>query len=353
MEFTAAALNQLTFLHGRPSAHGVVKAFPEDFFVAEELGFEPDGDGEHVLVRIRKEGCNTQFVAESLARFCRIPARSVSYAGLKDRHAVTEQWFCLHLPGKDDPDFSQFVLEGCAVLRSARHRRKLRIGTLKGNQFRLVLRHITGRDEVEQRLRLVSVHGVPNYFGVQRFGHDGNNLTQALRWAKDEIRVKERAKRSFYLSAARSAMFNHVVSERLHQGTQTTVLPGDALQLAGRGSWFVAGGDELATLQQRVTQGELCVTAALPGDGEPGTQEQARVFEQQALSALEDFWSLLRRERVEPARRAILLLPQAMSWSWWDDATLEVSFALPAGSFATSVIRELLLQDGNDAHIAE
>lgn len=353
MGFNAAELNQLTFLHGRPRAHGVVKAFPEDFFVSEESGFEPDGDGEHLLVRIRKEGCNTQFVAENLARFCHIPARAVSYAGLKDRHAVTEQWFCLHLPGKETPDFSRFVLEGCEVLRCERHRRKLRIGTLKGNHFRLVLRHITDRDDVEQRLQAIRTGGVPNYFGEQRFGRGGNNIVQALRWARNEIQVKERSKRGFYLSAARSALFNHLVSERLQQGLQATALPGDALQLAGRGSWFVADAAELASVQERIERGELCVTAALPGDGEPGTRDQGLAFEQQALSGADDLLALLRRERVEPARRACLLFAQDMNWSWWDDATLELAFFLPAGSFATSVIRELLLRDDSDADIAE
>ncbi len=93
----------LTWLHGKPAATGVLKANPEDFVVVEDLGFTPDGEGEHLLVNIRKNGCNTQFVADYLAKFAGIHARSVSYAGLKDRHAVTEQWFCLHLPGKNLP----------------------------------------------------------------------------------------------------------------------------------------------------------------------------------------------------------------------------------------------------------
>lgn len=97
----------------------MLKANPEDFMVVEKLGFEPDGEGEHVWVNIRKTGCNTQFVADHLARFAGIHARSVVYAGLKDRHAVTEQWFCLHLPGKKTPDFSQFALEGGEVLACA------------------------------------------------------------------------------------------------------------------------------------------------------------------------------------------------------------------------------------------
>jgi tRNA pseudouridine13 synthase len=319
----------------------------------EDLGFAPDGEGEHVLVNIRKNGCNTQFVADYLARFAGIHSRSVSYAGLKDRHAVTEQWFCLHLPGKETPDFSQFQLEGCEVLQVARHLRKLRIGTLKGNAFTLVLRHISNRQDVERRLQAIAEQGVPNYFGSQRFGRGGNNLVMARRWANDEIRVKERNKRSFYLSASRSALFNLVASQRLANQQQRSVLAGDALQLAGRGSWFVAKPDELETLQQRLDAGELLVTAPLPGDVESGTTEEVLAFEQGCLAEHPELLALLKRERVEPARRAVLLQPQNMQWNWWDDVTVELRFWLPAGSFATSVVREIMQQDDNDADIAE
>ncbi|MBH1930121.1 tRNA pseudouridine(13) synthase TruD [Serratia rubidaea] len=343
----------LTWLHGQPQASGVLKANPEDFVVVEDLGFTPDGEGEHLLVNIRKNGCNTQFVADYLARFAGVHGRAVSYAGLKDRHAVTEQWFCLHLPGKETPDLSRFELEGCEVLAAARHRRKLRIGTLKGNNFTLVLRHISDRDDVEQRLQAIAADGVPNYFGSQRFGHGGNNLTMARRWANDEIRVKERNKRSFYLSASRSALFNLVTSARLANQQQRSVLEGDALQLSGRGSWFVAKADELESVQQRVNDGELLITAPLPGDGEPGTAGAALDFEQQCLAQQPELLSLLKRERVDPARRALLLQPQNMQWNWWDDVTVELRFWLPAGSFATSVVREIMQQDNRDADITE
>ncbi|MBJ7223630.1 tRNA pseudouridine(13) synthase TruD [Brenneria sp. L3-3C-1] len=334
----------LTWLHGKPPASGVLKSTAEDFVVVEDLGFQPDGEGEHLLVRIRKRGCNTQFVAEALAKFVRIPQRAVSYAGLKDRHAVTEQWFCLHLPGKQTPDLTAFELEGCEVLESARHRRKLRIGTLQGNDFTLILRQISDRAAVDARLQQIARHGVPNYFGSQRFGRDGNNLEQARLWANNDIRVKERNKRSFYLSASRSALFNLVASTRLAQQRAKTAMCGDALQLTGRGSWFVATADELADLQARLDAGGLQVTAPLPGDGALGTREAALVFEQECLIGQETLLSLLQRERVEPARRAILLYPQHMRWDWQDDVTLELKFWLPAGSFATSVVREILNQ---------
>ncbi|WP_340614529.1 tRNA pseudouridine(13) synthase TruD [Xenorhabdus thailandensis] len=338
-------LSELHWLYGRPEATGIVKATPEDFIVREDLGFSPDGEGEHLMVHIRKTGCNTQFVADHLARFAKIPARSVSYAGLKDRSAVTEQWFCLHIPGKQDPDFTVFQLEGCEVLATSRQKRKLRIGALKGNDFTLVLRDISDRQSVEKRLQQIAQTGVPNYFGEQRFGRDGQNLVQAQRWAANEIQVKERNRRSFYLSACRSAMFNTVASKRIAQNGHQKVKNGDALQLTGRGSWFVADESELSVLQQRVVDGELQITAPLPGDKALGTQSQALDFEQQCLLDYEALWALVKRERVESSRRAILVQPLNLRWEWQNDQTVILHFSLPSGSFATSVVRELINQD--------
>lgn len=347
-------LTQQGWLHGRPVASGVLKASAEDFVVIEDLGYAPDGDGEQLLVRIRKNGCNTRFVADALAKFVGIHPRDVSFAGMKDRHAVTEQWFCLRVPGKITPDLTAFELAGVEVLESARHRRKLRTGALQGNAFTLVLRQISDREAVEERLKLIASDGVPNYFGSQRFGHEGNNLTMAQRWAADEIRVRERNKRSFILSAARSAMFNQVVSDRLaQQGSLCQVLPGDALQLTGRGSWFVADAAELDTLQQRVEASELRITAPLPGSGEWGTRDEALAFEQNSLTGEEALIALMDRERVDAARRAMLVIPRDLHWNWSDDATLEMNFWLPAGSFATSVVRELLLTQASAAEVDE
>lgn len=343
----------LTYLHGKPQSAGLLKASPEDFVVVEDLGFEPDGEGEHILVRILKSGCNTRFVADALAKFLKIHARDVSFAGQKDKHAVTEQWLCARVPGKEMPDLSAFQLEGCTVLEYARHKRKLRLGALKGNAFTLVLREVSQRDEVESRLQAINTGGVPNYFGAQRFGIGGSNLQGALRWAQSDTPVRDRNKRSFWLSAARSALFNQIVSERLKKTDFNQVVDGDALQLAGRGSWFVATQEELAELQRRVDEKELMVTASLPGSGEWGTQRDALAFEQSAIAEERALQSLLLREKVEASRRAMLLYPQQLSWNWWDDVTVELRFWLPAGSFATSVVRELINTMGDYAHIAE
>lgn len=347
------AFNDLTWLHGKPQGQGILKANPEDFVVVEDLGFAPDGEGEHLLVRILKTDCNTRFVADALAKFLKIHAREVSFAGQKDKHAVTEQWLCARLPGKEMPDLSQFQLEGCQVLEYARHKRKLRLGALKGNQFTLILREISDREDVERRLQAIAAQGVPNYFGAQRFGIGDSNLLGALRWAESGAPVRDRNKRSFWLSAARSGLFNQQVSIRLKKPEFNQVVDGDALQLAGRGSWFVATPEERAQLQERVDNRELMITAALPGSGEWGSQREALAAEQAAVAEETQLQALLVREKVEAARRAMLLYPQQMSWNWWDDVTVELRFWLPAGSFATSVVRELINTTGDYANIAE
>ncbi|GGD25126.1 tRNA pseudouridine synthase D [Franconibacter daqui] len=346
-------VHQLTYQHGKPQGSGVLKANPEDFVVTEDLGFEPDGEGEHLLVRIVKTGCNTRFVADALAKFLKVHAREVSFAGQKDKHAVTEQWFCVRLPGKEMPDLSAFSLEGCQVLEYARHKRKLRLGALKGNHFRLVLREVTNREEMETCLQAVRDEGVPNYFGPQRFGIGGSNLLQAQRWGETATPPRERNKRSFALSAARSALFNQIVSQRLKKPEFNQVVDGDALQLAGRGSWFVAAAEELPELQARVDAKALLITAALPGSGEWGTQREALANEQQAIAGETTLQTLLAREKVEAARRAMRLFPHDFRWEWWDDMTVELRFWLPAGSFATSVVRELMNTAGDYADIAE
>ena len=335
-------LAELNFLYGKPKATGQYKQQYEDFVVTEDLGFELTGEGEHVLVYLEKKDCNTIFVAEQLAKYVGISSKLVSYAGLKDRHAVTRQWFSLHMPGKESPDFTDFDLAGCQILKVTRHNKKLKIGALKGNYFKIKLTHLSDTIELESKLASIKQHGVPNYFGEQRFGRDDNNITQALKWANGEITVKDRKKRSFYLSAARSAIFNDVVSKRIEQGLHQTVLEGDILQLAQRGSWFVAQSNDLSLLQSRLLNGEVNITAPMIGDSQLGTQSCSLEFEQKCLANWSLFTELFKKERLETARRSILLRPQQLNWQWINDNSIEINFYLTSGCYATSVIRELI-----------
>lgn len=321
-----------------PKQTALLKAECADFVVKEQLGYDMSGDGEFVAVKVRKTDCNTLFVGEQLAKFASISARNMSYAGLKDRKAVTEQWFSLQMPGQPTPDFSQFSLEGVEILEVTRHQRKVRIGSLQGNHFEILLRNAEETDELKVRLDFLAKNGFPNYFTEQRFGRDGNNLTQALRWANGEINVKDRNKRSFYLSAARSEIFNLIVAKRIELGLAQQVLNGDILQLNGSHSWFVVDeSEDLAQLQQRLAQQDVLLTAPLIGEEEKSAVD----FENEIFAQHQALFALMRQERMKAARRPILMQPQQFQWQFEPNG-LRLQFALPAGSYATALIRELV-----------
>ena len=321
-----------------PKQTALLKAECADFVVKEQLGYDMSGDGEFVAVKVRKTDCNTLFVGEQLAKFAGISARNMSYAGLKDRKAVTEQWFSLQMPGQPTPDFSQFSLEGVEILDVTRHQRKIRIGSLQGNHFEILLRNAEETDELKVRLDFLAKNGFPNYFTEQRFGRDGNNLTQALRWANGEIKVKDRNKRSFYLSAARSDMFNLIVSKRIELNLAQQILVGDVLQLNGSHSWFVVDeSEDLAQLQQRLAQQDVLLTAPLIGEEEKSAVD----FEHEIFAQHQALFALMRQERMKAARRPILMQPQHFQWQFELNG-LRLQFAFPAGSYATALIRELV-----------
>ena len=321
-----------------PKQTALLKAEYADFVVKEQLGYDMSGDGEFVAVKVRKTDCNTLFVGEQLAKFAGISARNMSYAGLKDRKAVTEQWFSLQMPGQPTPDFSQFSLEGVEILDVTRHQRKIRIGSLQGNHFEILLRNTEETDELKERLDFLAKNGFPNYFTEQRFGRDGNNLTQALRWANGEIKVKDRNKRSFYLSAARSEIFNLIVAKRIELGLAQQVLNGDILQLNGSHSWFVVDeSEDLAQLQQRLAQQDVLLTAPLIGEEEKSAVD----FEHEIFAQHQALFALMRQERMKAARRPILMQPQQFQWQFEPNG-LRLQFDLPVGSYATALIRELV-----------
>ncbi|OOF45832.1 tRNA pseudouridine(13) synthase TruD [Rodentibacter trehalosifermentans] len=321
-----------------PKSTALLKQHCADFVVKEDLGYEMSGEGEFVALKVRKTGCNTLFVGDKLAQFAGVSVRNMGYAGLKDRQAVTEQWFCLQMPGQDTPDFSGFELEGVEILAVTRHHRKIRTGSLQGNYFDILLRDAKENEELKARLEVVEKVGFPNYFTEQRFGRDGHNLTQALRWAKGEIKVKDRKKRSFYLSAARSEIFNLVVAARIEQNLAQQILPNDVVQLNGSHSWFKADDTEdLDALQVRLENQDILLTAPLIGEENP----QASNIENAIVEQHEVFSSLMKQERMKAARRPLLMRPAHFQWQFVEEG-LRLSFYLPAGSYATALIRELV-----------
>jgi len=319
---------------------GRLRESPEDFQVFEQLGFEPDGGGEHLWLHIRKTGWNTMDVAMVLAKAARLPVRAVGYSGLKDRHAVTEQWFSLHLPGKPDPDLTDLP-EGITLLRSSRHFRKLNRGTHRSNDFCLRVRGLEGPlDELPEILAGIAARGVPNYFGEQRFGKADSNFERARLWlvAQGEAPRKP-ALRSLWLSAVRSRLFNEVLAERQRRGCWDQLLEGDILQPDQRRGLFFAADEPLAA--ERINAGEVHPTAPLPGAGGMQPTSACAALESEVLQPYSDLMTALAREGVEAARRATRLPVTAFHWQQ-DGDTLELRFTLPAGAFATSVLAVFL-----------
>lgn len=341
-------MTALPHAHGGPPLQARLRATPEDFVVDELQDIVPDGVGEHAWLVVRKRGANTDWVAKGLARFAGVAPMDVSYAGVKDRHAVTTQVFTVHLPGRASPDWSQLELDDVEVIEHSRHGRKLKRGALRGNRFRIVLREIRGeRNAAESSLQAIAVRGVPNYFGEQRFGLGGANVERAERMFAGQ-RV-DRNLRSMLLSAARSQLFNAVLAERVRRDCWDRGLPGEIWSLAGSRSWF---GPEApsASLAERLSSGDIHPSGPLWGRGPLPCMDEALATESSVCAAFETLRLGLERAGLEQERRALRLMPRALSWTWIDADALQVEFELPPGAYATVVLREVA--DWADANAA-
>ncbi|HEX7719110.1 MAG TPA: tRNA pseudouridine(13) synthase TruD [Woeseiaceae bacterium] len=342
---TGTSLPDWQRAHGKPALRGDLRCSPQDFQVDEELGFEPDGEGEHDYLWLEKSGANTAWVAERLAGFAGIHVRDVGYAGMKDRHAVTRQWFSVRRPAGAPADWSRFNLDGVRILKATRNRRKLRRGAHRGNRFRIVLRMVDSpvRD-LEERLSTVAQQGVPNYFGEQRFGRDASNLQLAERlFAGERL---SRPRRSLALSAARALIFNSVLERRVADDTWNQLLPGECANLDGSGSVFAVS--EVDTeLRLRLESMDIHPTGPLWGKSSPGKNALGEngnwsLLEQSVAGQFETHARGLERHGVESARRALRLAVHDLKWETGAE-TLTVEFSLCSGAFATSVLRELVL----------
>jgi tRNA pseudouridine13 synthase len=321
-----------------------LKQAPEDFIVEEVLPFELTGQGEHAWLQLRKRNTNTDWLASRIADFASVKKQAVGYAGLKDRFAVTTQWFSVYLPGRDDIDWNRLELEGVELLQVTRHQRKLQRGALKLNRFTIRLCDIeSDRDDCAERLHerceQIRRQGVPNYFGEQRFGHDAGNLAEAERLFSGRRKRISRHKRSLYLSAARSWLFNAIVSHRVLAGSWNQRVRGDVFMLDGRSACFT--DDESSELERRIERGEIHPTAVLWGEGESMTTAESEAIESAVLDQYPVFRQGLIDARVQQQRRAMRLMVRDIDCRY-QAPDLLLSFSLQAGSYATMVLRELV-----------
>lgn len=310
--------------HGPTLFSADIRTKPADFDVTEHLGWAFSGGGEHDYLRIEKTGANTEWVARQLARHAGVPAKDIGYAGLKDRHAVTRQWFSV--PRWNAPDWDALDVEGVVLKDVQRHHRKLRRGAHKANAFRIVLR---GRDfdrygeALDERLHVLGEQGVPNYFGDQRFGRSGTNLRLADQWAAG--RRMPRHSRGLAISTVRSFLFNGHLDRRVRDGTWDRLLPGDRANLDGSASVFDVDGVD-RELARRCAAMDVHPAGELAGRGYTGEPK--------------DWRDALNRANVNPGTRSLRLRiidPEVEVSS----EIVRLSFSLGRGAYATAVLREI------------
>ncbi|HMF15736.1 MAG TPA: tRNA pseudouridine(13) synthase TruD, partial [Gemmataceae bacterium] len=271
-----------------PGIGGRIKSVPEDFEVEEIPAYEPSGSGEFLYLWIEKRDMGAEYFVRQVAKRLDIPVGEVGTAGMKDRHAVTRQM--VSVPGQVEDRLGQLEGDGIRVLKISRHGNKLRPGHLHGNHFNILVRDpLPGSEQILQPLlERLQAHGLPNFYGPQRFGHDGETLHQGLallRGKKPPLSATGRVPnlrspflRKLALSAVQSGLFNHYLAERMNAGLLRRVLPGDAMAKVPFGGMFVA--EDVAREQERFDAGETVPAGPIfgrktfPAAGEAAAREQ-------------------------------------------------------------------------------
>ncbi len=287
--------------YGELTAATIFRQQPEDFQVDEDLGFLPSGSGEHVFLHILKRGENTAWVAEKIAALAGVNVNDVGYCGRKDRHAVTTQWFSVYLPKGAEPDWGNICSDSIKLLSFSRHQQKLRRGDHQQNHFVICLRDVNtdNREALEQKIEKIFSLGVPNYFGEQRFGRNGNNLHEAQAILVEGRRYRDKQKRGLMLSAARSFLFNQVLAARVVAGNWTQCLNGEVDNYPSGPLW---------------------------GRGRPLVTGELAAFEQQALEPWQVWCNGMEHAGLLQERRALQLIPRNGSF-YWKENCLYLSFS--------------------------
>ncbi len=347
-------MDSLAYAQGRPALQATLKAQFSDFQVDEELGFQPSGEGEHVFVQLRKTDLSTTDTARHLARITGVHGRDIGYSGMKDRRGECSQWFSIKMPAGEESSLADLADERLELLQLARNHRKLRIGSHRNNRFQLLLRNCQGEAaDYERRLQALQAEGVPNYFGVQRFGRGMSNLEQVLKLFRDSDGPGgsgSRHKRGMLYSAARAYLFNQVLSRRLEEGNWCQYQAGDVLNLDGSNRCFLVpdgGWDD--KLQARLQEFDIHLTGPLPGL--VGSKDKyisrgiAADIENAVLEKYPELLAGLCQHGLEAGRRPLRFRVHDLNWQWQQEQNLLLQFTLSKGAYATSLLRELCQTD--------
>ena len=324
-----------------PPVAGTIRKQPEDFQVEEIPAYLPAGEGSHLFLLVEKTLRTTDEVVRALSKQLRLPAGQIGCAGLKDRAALTRQW--LSVPAEARSRLDSFRLEGVSILQSDLHTNKLKTGHLKGNRFHIRIGDLQPKDgdEIAFRCTILREKGVPNYFGPQRFGRDGQNEAAGRELLGGQSARRDKRTLRLLLSAVQSGLFNDVLARRLSNGMFHQALVGDVMIKADTGGRFLCEDPKLD--QPRMDALEIHPSGPIFGPkmkaagGEPGDIER-EVLDASGLNeaSFTRFPKLTRG-----TRRPLRLIPEELQAEPAPDCVL-LSFSLVAGGYATSVIHELI-----------
>jgi tRNA pseudouridine13 synthase len=335
---------------------GTLKARPEDFIVDEIPAYEPSGAGEHVFVRLTKIDVTTPDAMRAIARALGCDPREAGVAGMKDKRAVATQTVSLHVPrGATALDVAERArhldLQGIQIHQAVPHGHKLKAGHLSGNRFEIVVRDIPPLrfEAAGHALDGIARDGVPNAFGAQRFGAAGNNAERALAWLRGEERgPRDRRMLRLLWSSLQSAVFNAVLDARVQDGTWALPIAGDLLKLRATGGLFVCA--DLGRDQERARTGEVSPTGPIIGPRMRWPEGASAALEQRLVDQILGSGVDLAPARAlgDGSRRALRAWAQDLRWERCapdegDDsraptACMRVSFVLPKGAYATTVL---------------
>lgn len=312
----------------------VIKNRPQDFIVSEKLRFEPEGEGDHLYLYIEKVNANTEWVQRQLAKLTGLKRSDVGYAGLKDRHAITRQWFSLYAPINKEFTFDSLP-DNVSIIETTRGRKKLKTAGMGKNEFNIQFcaSHLS-KTQINTRFNWIKDHGYANYFGAQRFGHDGNNIDNLIALAGGK-RFKSH-QRSLFISAGRSYLFNLILSERVRQNIWNKLVSGDVAILNNSRSIFAVDNID-NEITQRLEQFDIHPAIPLYGSGEWISNGQVKELEHEVYNQHRDIVKALLDLNVTIMPRASRVVPEGMQWEFTDD-NMCLKFTLPAGAFATTLL---------------
>ena len=326
---------------------GRIREISEDFIVEEIPAYEPNRAGEHLFINLTRSGMNTRYLMDKLASILELKKDDIGYAGLKDRYAVVTQTFSIFF-GYEKPaidDVKEIISNALPVTVNwaEYHSKKIRSGHLRGNKFTIKVNKLDvsisqAWELTEDILRTLKEQGLPNYYGPQRIGVEGNNMNRGYEIIKGRLRLRDRWLNRFLVSSYIDHIFNIYIAERIEKGFYDKLMLGDIAKKASTGGLFVV--ENLEEEQLRYDCHEINFTAPIYGPKMWFAEKDSEKFERRILEEAEITLEELKKVKVRGSRRVGRINPEIKVEK--TDKGLKFQFSLPKGSYATTVLREIM-----------